>query len=396
MISVRRFALLLTLAALVVALVATPAEAAKRKVPFGFFGAVIPPELTNPGPVSDPALEAQTALMARSGVESVRAFLPWSALQPGPTTYDWARSDRLIGAAARHGLSVTANVMVTPDWASSQPSSQYPERYAPANLGTFAEFMRQMVLRYGPNGSFWAANPSIPKVPVRQWQLYNEQMAPWMWASKPWPKTYTQLLKAAYPVIHQADRGAKVVAGSLVAVGSYTQWAGMAALYKAGAKKYFDVVAIHPFTNNPTSVKDTVERVVQIIKNVRARMKANHDSRKQVILTELTWPAAVGKVPKSRLLGLETTAKGQKVRLKAIYKRLVSDRRKLRLSQAYWFTWATAYDDDSPQSDVSFRFAGLTKLRSGVFSPMPILSTYTSMARKYQGCRKSSDARRCR
>jgi hypothetical protein len=32
----------------------------------------------------------------------------------------------------------------------------------------------------------------------------------------------------------------------------------------------------------------------------------------------------------------------------------------------------------------------------GVFSRMPILKTYTSLAAKYEGCRKSSDARRCR
>ena len=44
---------------------------------------------------------------------------------------------------------------------------------------------------------------------------------------------------------------------------------------------------------------------------------------------------------------------------------------------------------------MSFRYAGLTRLRNGVFSPMPILRTYTRLARKYEGCRKSADARRC-
>lgn len=255
--------------------------------------------------------------------------------------------------------------------------------------------MRRLVLRYGPDGTFWAANPGIPRVPVRQWQLYNEQMAPWMWASKPWPRTYTRVLKAAYPAIHGADRRAKVVVGSLVAVGRFSPWDGMRALYKAGAKRYFDVVAIHPCTNDRRSVRNTVRQVIDIIDFVRDRMRTFHDARKPVILTELTWPAAVGKLPKRRLFGLETTFRGQVARMRAVYRRLVKVRRKLRITETYWYTWATQYDGKSRQ-DVSFRYAGLTRLRDGGFSPMPILRTYTKVAARYEGCRKSSNVRRCR
>ena len=55
--------------------------------------------------------------------------------------------------------------------------------------------------------------------------------------------------KAAYKVIHKADHGATVVAGSFVAVAGYTQWRGVSDLYRAGAKRYFDEIAVHPFTN---------------------------------------------------------------------------------------------------------------------------------------------------
>ena len=58
---------------------ALPAEAAKRKVPRGFYGvmwnraaAAVPEELH----------EAQFARMARAGVESVRTVFYWSAAQP--------------------------------------------------------------------------------------------------------------------------------------------------------------------------------------------------------------------------------------------------------------------------------------------------------------------------
>jgi hypothetical protein len=256
--------------------------------------------------------------------------------------------------------------------------------------------MRQMVQRYGPRGTFWAANPAIPKVPIRQWQIWNEQMAPWFWDSKPWARSYVRMLKVVYRTIHRADRGAKVVAGSFVAIGDYTQWVGMRDFYRAGAKGYFDVIAVHPFTNDARSVKDTIWRMLEIVRRVRGQMKKRGDGRKPIILTELTWPAAVGKVPKRRLLGLETTPKGQQKRLRAAYVRLAKVRRKMRITQAYWFAWATPYDDNTHLSDVSYRFAGLNKYAGGVFTRMPILSTYTSVAARYQGCRKSSNARRCR
>ena len=389
--------MLFALAILVVAVSASPAMAAKRKVPFGLVGTVLNVEATEPGSVSDAALDGQTALMARSGVESVRIFLPWSSMEaPRAGVYNWAQSDRQIAAAARAHLLILGTVLTTPVWASERPNSVYPTRSPPRDPDLFANFMRQLISRYGPKGTFWTQNPTVPKVPIRNWQLWNEQMAPWFWDSKPWAKSYTKMLKVSYRAIHKADRGSKVVAGSFVGVGPYTQWAGVRDLYRAGAKGYFDQIAVHPFTNNAKSVKDTIWRTLEIVRRVRAQMRKHHDGRKPIILTELTWPAAVGKVPKSRLLGLETTAKGQVKRLSAAYKKLAKVGRKMRITQAYWFAWATPYDNNTPQSDVTYRFAGLNRFTGGVFSTMPVLNTYSKLAAKYEGCRKSSNARRCR
>jgi hypothetical protein len=233
-------------------------------------------------------------------------------------------------------------------------------------------------------------------VPIRQWQIWNEQMAPWFWSKRPWAPSYTKTLKAAYQAIHQADRGATVVAGSFVAIAGYSQWRGVKDLYRAGAKRYFDVVAVHPFSNVPNSVRASIDRMLEIVRRVRVEMRKRGDGRKPIILTELTWPAALGKVPKRRLLGLETTARGQNARLKAAYRKLAVVRRSLHITQAYWFSWATDYNAKSQFTDVSYHFSGLTRRRGNVFSPMPILRTYTNIAATYEGCRKGDDARRCK
>ena len=98
---------------------------------------------------------------------------------------------------------------------------------------------------------------------MRQWQIWNEQGFDVFWASLPWAPSYTRLLRAAYLAIHHADRGAKVVAGSFIATGSVSnQWQQAAQLYRAGARRYFDEVSIHPFTDGKISVSDSVNRVL--------------------------------------------------------------------------------------------------------------------------------------
>ena len=396
MIRLRRFTLLLTLAALVAATIAaTPAEAAKRKVPFGFFGAVIPPELSYRNAVTDATLDQQLALMASSGVESVRITLAWEDLEPTRGQYVFTNVDRLLRAASAHQLQLLFNVTQTPHWASSRPNAEF-WRAPPTDPAAFGALMGALASRYGQTGTFWTENPTLPRAPIRHWQIWNEQNAPWHWSRRPWGPSYTSLLRAAYQGIKAADSGATVVAGSFVAAPNYSQWAGVRDLYKAGAKRWFDQIAVHPFTINKKSVEGTVDQMIEIISRVRAETRRAKDGRVPLIITELSWPASVGKVPRKALLGLETTSKGQNQRLKAGYKRLVAQRRKLGVRQAYWYTWATQYDRKGALSVMSFRYAGLTRVRGGVFSPMPILRTYRSLAARYEGCRKSTNAKRCR
>jgi hypothetical protein len=375
---------------------AAPAQAAKRRVPFGFFG-VVWGLGTN---VSDATLESQTALMARSGVESVRIPIAWSAFEPEPGKFDFSNTDRLIASAARHGLAVLVNVGGTPQWASSQPFAPYPgfDNHAPRSPELFAQAMTALVQRYGPRGTFWRLHPGLRRNPIRHWQIWNEQAITRFWATQPWAPTYTQLLRAAYLAIHRADRGAKVVAGSLAAVPGSAQWHQAEDLYRAGAKRYFDELGIHAFsTAVGVPVRESIDRTVLIFKLVRDVMKRHGDGRKRLIDTELTWPAAVGFVPSRRLLGLETTPHGQRLRLRAAYRYLATHIRQTRVVQAYWYIWASDFNANNPGSGVGFEFAGLVRrFPDGRFVPQPVLRTYARVAARYEGCRKSTNARVCR
>jgi hypothetical protein len=378
-----RLALGLALVALLAGTLASSAAAAKRKVPFGFFAVTLAPEM-RPGSLPPGELDRQAALMARSGVESVRVTFLWDELETSRGTFAFHQLDGIVNAMARHRIHVIVNVTATPRWACQQPLDLECWRSPPADPGAYAELMRQLALRYRGR--------------VRYYQIWNEQSAPWHWAPRPWAPSYTQLLKGAYRAIHKADRRAKVIAGSLINVGSYDQWDAVRDLYRAGARRYFDVVAIHPFTNVASSVRRTVAQVVYIVQRVRAQMRRSHDRRKPLIVSEMTWPAARGWVPSSNPVYWEsTTPRGQALRLKATYGGLARLRRKLGLTQVHWYSWATQYDPNDNPSIQVFRFSGLTRINANhTFTPLPVLRTYAGVAARYEGCRKTSSARRCR
>jgi hypothetical protein len=234
--------------------------------------------------------------------------------------------------------------------------------------------------------------------PIRHWQIWNEQRIRTFWATQPWASTYTRLLRAAYLAIHRADPRAKVVAGSLPPIPAASQWQQAEELYRAGAKRYFDELSIHAFTaGHGVPVSVSIKRMVYTFKLVRDVMKRHGDGRKSIIDTELNWPAAVGSVPSSRLLGIESTPRGAQSRLTAAYKYLATHMRQTRVRQAYWFIWDSDFNPNFAGGDVGSAFSGLVRsYRDGRFVPQPVLGSYTRVAARYQGCRKSSNARVCR
>jgi polysaccharide biosynthesis protein PslG len=394
---VRRFATVLAvIASILLAAGSVASAAAARRAPFGLFGVVLDPAL----PLSAPgALDSQMALMAQSGVESVRTDFDWSATEPSPGRYDWSTTDAIVREASMHGLQLLPIIEFTPSWASSHRGSNF-QFYAPSNPNTYASFATQLIRRYGPHGSFWAANRAVPYAPIRYWQVWNEpEGTKYDWRSTPWPRTYTRLLKATYRAIHRADRGAHVVSGALVSLNgtNLTPWAEATSLYRAGFRGYFDILAVNTFTYSP-SITKTIAYTVEIASRVRQMMRAYHDGSRPMWVTEVTWTAAAGKIPKTEYGGFETTPKGQAQRLTAYYKEIAT-KHPAGIQRAFWYTWVSPYVDRQILGNPpTFQYSGLVKWQPGAttFQPLPVLSAYASVAARFEGCRKSSNARRCR
>jgi hypothetical protein len=362
-------------------LLAAPA-ASHAKAPKGFFGVI---DFLPPNNLSQTTRDDMYAQMRSSGVESVRSLFFWANIETSKGVYNWAATDRAVGLSASHNLSILATVQGTPRWASTRPDRGDYAAYPPRKLSDYQNFIKAVIARYGPKGSFWATYPGKDR-PIREWQIWNEPSASYFLNVKNYRKYYPKLLKAGYKAVKRADRKAKVVAAGLASFlqesGRKTfSWDDQAAFYKRGIRKYFDIAAVHPFNR-------TVGAYIDALEEHRRVMKRYHDGKKPIYVTEFTFLGSKGKLnSKDDYFGLEVNAAQQRARLKATYKAFAKHK-KLRVRKAFWYAWGSAYSPnscDNGATDPTFQYAGLLSIpcNGTTFSTTPLLAAYKSAARKY-------------
>ena len=111
------------------------------------------------------------------------------------------------------------------------------------------------------------------------------------WNVAPWAPSYVAFLKVAHRTLNAADPGSKTILAGL----PNESWKSLQAIYDAGARGHFDVVALHPYTGKP-------KNVVRIVKIIRRVMERNKGKALPIWLTELSWPAGVGQGQAGRRL----------------------------------------------------------------------------------------------
>jgi polysaccharide biosynthesis protein PslG len=336
-------------------LAAAPASAAAPKVPQDWLGVVAD------GPLTDSGVdrEAEWAMLADSGATTVRTPFYWSQGQPaGPGAVDYAAYDAVVLAAARHGVGVLPIVQGTPQWAASKPGDGASPPRDGADLG---RFLQALVARYGKGGSLWAEHPELTARPIRDWQVWNEPNIDLYWSTQPFAKSFVKMLRGARAGLRAADPNARLVLAGL----PNKSWAALRTIYAAGGRKAFDVVALHPYTGKPVNV-------IELVRRSRRIMKRYGDGRKPVWVTELSWPAALGKLDSN---GFETSEKGQAKRLRRGLELLAANRRKLRIGRVYWYTWLSLEGTDN-----SFGYSGLRRVRNGQVVSAPALAAFREMA----------------
>ncbi len=360
----------LTAAVAIVAVGLTLAAPTAGAVPAKFWGVV---------PQATPSFERLQRLK-RGGVDSIRVPFFWGTVQPVQGgVFEWASVDSIVAAAAGAGIEVLPYFYGAPTWAvpSDPVVPSHPPRFLPVRTGVqrtgWTRFLREAILRYGPNGSFWAENPGVPKRPIRVWQLWNEQNFKYF-VARPNPAEYGKLVNLSYGAIRGADAGARIVLGGMFARPiealirrgprqAYFATDFLDQMYRRtpGVKGKFHGVALHPYTG-------TYKRLPSYIEDLRHVLDVHRDSGKGMWLTELGWSSQ----PPSSTNSFAKGRRGQVKQLKGAFRLLEANQRKWKMQRVYWF----AVEDQ----EGSCNFCGGTGLFTEAFAPKPAWPAYVSFA----------------
>jgi polysaccharide biosynthesis protein PslG len=306
----------LVIAATLIICLALPAGT-QAAAPRAFYGVVAP---------QDPS-SSEIARMGAGKVGTLRINLVWGAVQSSESSaLNWSYYDSIIGAAAQQGIRVLPTVYSSPSWVANSTNHPPTGRF----LGPFRAFAQGAAQRYGANGSFWSENPSIPKLPVTDWQLWNEMNSPSFWFTKPNPKQYVQLLKTFSGGIKSGDPSAKVVLGGLFRTPRIRNGIPLdrylPGIYRAKGKKYFDAVALHPYSTTP---RDAL-RAVRDTRQVMARFK---DKKAKLWITEVGWATGGVATP------LTVSPQRQASYLRKTFGLLAKNRKRMKIAGVVWYSW---------------------------------------------------------
>ncbi|HET8862661.1 MAG TPA: hypothetical protein VFM94_05365 [Solirubrobacterales bacterium] len=311
----------LAAACAVLALGAFPA-AAHAQTPPGFFG-VSPQGTTS---------VADFKLMAEGGVRSVRIPLYWSqveAVTPLAAQPDWSRFDADVELAARYGMEVLPAVWGSPSWVAPEPRL---EPWGGWRLHAWASFLRRAVQRYGPGGELWREDPELPYMPIRRWEVWNEENIVTFGRAE--PKRFAAMVRTSGRVIH-AGGGEAILGGffgrPLQIPPNVSSGGFLSALYRdRRVKPFFDGVALHPYVADAAAMRAQ-------IRNLRRVMRIHDDAATPLYVTELGWGSA------SYESRWERGPWGQAEELAEAFSMLAGHRRAWRIGGVWWFSWADAY-----------------------------------------------------
>jgi sugar phosphate isomerase/epimerase len=271
-------------------------------------------------------------LMAEAGIDSVRLPMFWAGIEPDDPSYskpNWADFDREVELAAEAGIRVMPFIWATPSWVAPE-TIDLPVR-AGWQRRDWHRFVAEAARRYGPLGTFWSQHTKLPFLPIRTWEIWNEENLV-TFSHEPNPSEYATLIRIAGRTLHGIDAGSQVLIGGFFGrplqippnVGPDTYLKG---IYRAGdVKPYFDGVALHPY------VPDASGMGAQLT-HLRRIMNLHGDRRTPLYVTELGWGSASGPTRWQR--GLQ----GQANELTKSFELLSANRVRWNVRGVWWFTW---------------------------------------------------------
>jgi GH35 family endo-1,4-beta-xylanase len=222
-------------------------------------------------------------LVREMGARSIVEFFPWAYYHAEDGGFAWGHPDLVIDHASAQGLKVIARIGLTPDWARPDDTPlNYLDKESYDDLALFASEFAQ---RYHDT--------------VTHIIIWNEPNLSYEWGYRPTTaQDYVDLLKVVYPAIKAASPETKVLAGALAPTlePQGSQWAindltYLDEMYNAGAKEYFDGLAVHAYGLTFPPESEPGEELLNFrrVELVRQVMEDHEDGDTPIMITETGW-----------------------------------------------------------------------------------------------------------
>lgn len=314
---------LLIAAALLASLVLP--SAARAAVPDGFVGITTEDAYTGKDAYAQKQLKAQRA----AGFTVARQVFRWNEIEWGSGAYDFSATDRFVKNAAISGMRVMPLIQGEPEWATSRPKgNKYRGFFPPKDNATIARFGAVLAQRYGPNGSFWAANPTLTPFPFTSYQVWNEPNFPVYWGGKPNAAAYGRMVIAVSTAIRAVQPDAYIVSAG-IPDSTLGQKPGkfVKGMLKVGAGRSLNAIGIHPYAIN-------VPAVMKITRGLRKTINSAGGKNLDLWVTEIGWAAGGPKTPKRTV-----AASKQGPLIRSAFQSLAKARTSLKLRGIVYFAW---------------------------------------------------------
>lgn len=251
----------------------------------------------------EPVKRERVLQMVRdAGFHWVRQEFPWEDIEihgkgdftdcrNGPCISAWDKYDHIVALAEQYGLEIVARLSNPPAW-SRAAGDEMGSGAPPDDLEDYGDFIAAVVGRYRGR--------------VRYYQIWNEPNIYPEWGRYPIdPEGYVELLKIAYRRAKAVDPDCVVISGALAqtielgdCLGGYNcnlnDFLFLQRMYDAGARDYFDVLAINDYGmwSGPYD-RRMRPRVINYSRPMYVRdiMAHNGDAAKPIWFTEMNWNA---------------------------------------------------------------------------------------------------------
>ena len=285
--------------------------------------------------------DRQMAALNALGLKWVRVPLHWYHLEPQEGVYELAALDDTATQLAAHGLEALFCLVGSSRFATTAPvgTTDYIDVWPPRDNAEFADRLVRLAARYPM---------------VKYWQIWNEPNSPGFWQPQEDAAAYAHLFTTAATALKTAlpDRKAVMAGMMYFSVMPTSGKLMLQVLGESGDVSRADVVAYHPYTDQPEGEPGTVLLETGNWLNAGLRRFGAHE----IWATEFGWSTYPGPVVMQSLISEDEQADYLLRRLSLMMT--------MDYDRVFWFALSDL-DERAPPRD---RFYGLLR-RDGTPKP---------------------------